>query len=350
LLAAILGNISLSQLSVNPDDPAYKYLSAAELATLRARDLTNQLLTFSKGGSPIKRDASIADLIRESAKFSSHGSEIQCNFLFPPDLWGVEVDPGQINQVINNLIINSVQASPSGGKIEISAENIILENNQMESLPRGKYVKVSIKDHGIGIPKEHLKKIFDPFFTTKPEGTGLGLASAFTIIKKHGGTITVNSEIKSGTLFSFYLPASNNANSRSKSEEIPPIKGMGKILLMDDEALVLEATSEMLKNLGYEVIAACDGSEAVSAYLKARELMKPFDVVILDLTVPGGKGGKDTLKELLEINPEVKVIASSGYSDSTIASEWREHRLRGFLSKPFSLSDLAKTVHEVLSS
>ncbi|MBI1822207.1 MAG: PAS domain S-box protein [Nitrospirae bacterium] len=350
LLTAILGNISLSLLAIDSDHPAYKRLAAAENASRRAQDLTCQMLTFSKGGTPIKRNASVTDLVKESASFSSHGSEIKCNFLLPPDLWHAEVDSGQISQVIHNLIINAVQASPGGGKIDISAENIILESNQIGALPAGKYVKVAIKDHGTGIPEENLKHIFDPFFTTKAKGTGLGLASSYSIIKKHGGDITVSSKMNGGTTFSFYLPASEKVTLDSNIGEEPLIRGTGKILLMDDEEVVLEVAAEMLKALGYEVVVTREGNETILAYLEAAELMKPFDAVILDLTVPGGMGGKKTLQKLLEINPNIKVIASSGYSSDPVAGEWQKHRFRGFISKPFRLSDLGKTLHEVLFS
>ena len=348
LLTAILGNITLVKMHVGPEDEVFANLSEAEKASLRARDLTQQLLTFSKGGAPVKKTASIEELLKDSATFALRGSNVRCEFSFTDDLWPVEVDEGQISQVIHNLIINADQAMPEGGVIKVRAENMTVKAEDNLPLKEGKYIRITIEDQGTGIPKEHLPKIFDPYFTTKQKGSGLGLAIAYSIVKRHDGYISVESELGVGTTFYIYLPASEKEILEKEAAEERPFFGKGKILVMDDEEAVREVAGNMLKFLGYKVEFARDGIEAIELYKKAKESGKPFDAVILDLTVPGGMGGKEAFGKLLEIDPEVKAIVSSGYSNDPIMADYKEYGFRGVVAKPYKLRELSEELHRVI--
>jgi len=346
ILTTILGNVTLARMQVPPDGELFEMLSEAETASLRARTLTRQLLTFAKGGAPVKETASIKDILKESPSFALRGSKSRCELSIPKDLWPAEVDVGQTSQVINNIVINANQAMPEGGIIQIAAENLIIEDRHGLPVKPGRYIKISITDQGVGIAEKHLSKVFDPYFTTKHEGSGLGLATTYSIVKKHGGHITVESQPGVGTTFHIYLPASDKAVS--EKEEVKLITGKGRILLMDDEASLRNTAGRMLKNLGYESEFAKDGAEAIQLYKAAKKSEKPYDAVILDLTIPGGMGGKDAVKKLLEIDPEVKAIVFSGYSDDPVLSNFQEYGFKGMMPKPFESRSLGKVLHEVL--
>ncbi|MBA4417192.1 MAG: hybrid sensor histidine kinase/response regulator [Syntrophus sp. (in: bacteria)] len=351
ILTAIMGNISLAKMVTQEESPLYKRFVGAEQAVNRAKDLTRQLLTFSKGGTPIKKTTRIIHILEDSANFTLTGSNVNCFFSLPDNLWNVEVDEGQMSQVMQNLVINAKEAMLAGGTIEVRAENVILDDRQrMDMLfpTKGHYVKVAIKDQGIGIPEEHLDKIFDPFFTTKQGGSGLGLATSYSIIKKHGGFIHVTSHLGIGTTFEIYLPAiQEHAFARTEvAQDITT--GKGKVLLMDDEEIVRDAIGEMLSILGYTTESAKDGAEAIDLYVEARKQGAPFDIVILDLTVPGGMGGKEAMEEFLEIDPKIKAIVSSGYSNNQIMSEFARYGFTGVMSKPYRLEELSETVSRVL--
>jgi PAS domain S-box-containing protein len=348
LLASILGNISLAMLDLQPSDGPYRQLEAAERASLRAQGLTRQLLTFSKGGEPVKRTTSITELIKESAGFALRGSRVRHDFFFADGLWLLDVDEGQISQVIHNLVINADHAMPEGGTISVHCENCVIGNSTGLPLRPGYYVKVSVKDHGVGIVREHLSKIFDPYFTTKQKGSGLGLATSYSIIKKHGGHIVAESELGVGTTFTFYLPASRSGKVPKQTEETKLFTGTGKILLMDDEEDVRQTTGDVLKRLGYQVQFAADGERAIELYQQARTAGQPFDAVIMDLTVPGGMGGRDALIKILAIDPEVKAIVSSGYSNDPIMADYQKYGFRGVVTKPYRIKDLGETLHNVL--
>lgn len=348
ILTAILGNISVAKMHLKAQDKVFERLSDAERACLRAQGLTQQLLTFSKGGSPIKKLCALSELLQESCQFAIGGSNARCEFSLPPDLWATEVDEGQINQVLHNLIINAEHAMPHGGLVSVSAENTAITAEHSLPLQDGKYVRVSIKDRGIGIPEQHLSKIFDPYFTTKHRGSGLGLATSYSIIKNHGGLITVDSELGVGTTFDVFLPASPRALSPSKHEPERPVGGEGKILFMDDEEPIRNLAAEMLSLLGYEVILAKDGDEALDLYIAAKESAKPFSAVIMDLTVPGGMGGKETIRRLQKLDPDVKAIVSSGYSNDPVMAEYEKHGFGGVVVKPFGIKEVSEALKRVI--
>ena len=344
ILTAILGNIILAKEFTRPGEKIYERLIEAEKASLRAKDLAQQLLTFSSGGAPIKKTMFISELLKESALFALSGSNVQCEFSISNNLWAVEIDEGQINQAINNLIINAIQSMPEGGRIKLTAENVTVSEGEK----KGRYVKISIVDQGIGIPKEHLPKIFEPYFTTKQKGSGLGLAIVYSIIKKHDGYIEVETELGVGTTFKVYLPASlkNVFMRKGLKEKIQT--GKGKILVMDDEESVRKVVGEMLVFLGYEVEFAKEGIEAIELYKKAKAQGQPFDAIIMDLTIPIGMGGKETINKLLEIDPTVKAIVSSGYSTDPVMTEFTKYGFKGFIIKPFKIKELGEVLYRVI--
>jgi PAS domain S-box-containing protein len=350
LLTAILGNVTLARMYAMPGDKVSSRLEEAEKASVRAKDLTQQLLTFSKGGAPLKKAVSIADVLRDSARFALRGSNVRCEFSIPDDLWPVEIDEGQISQVIHNLIINAYQAMPDGGKITVCAENVLLgpDHDLSLTLNLGKYVSLSVEDQGHGIPQYLISKIFDPYFTTKPKGSGLGLATSYSILKNHDGAITVDSEVGNGTTFKIYLPVSSNSYPEKKAAKEKPIPGQGRVLVMDDEAILRDFVGELLELLGYDVNFACDGTEAIAAYSGAREQGQPYDCVVMDLTIPGGMGGKEAIRRLIEIDPHVRAIVSSGYSDDPVMADYRRYGFCGMVAKPYDAEALSEVLHKVI--
>lgn len=352
ILTAILGNISFAKTFMDGADRAFARLSEAEKACVRARGLTQQLLTFSRGGAPVRAPSSMTELIRETAGFALGGSNVECVFHFDQDLWPADVDQGQISQVINNLVINADQAMPAGGTITISGENHVVDDEPGRAflpLPPGRYVKIAIADQGTGIPQQQLGRIFDPFFSTKQRGTGLGLAVTYSIIKKHDGHIEVESEPGQGTTISIFLPASDAVPDEKKKEAATPEPVKGKILLMDDEDAVRELVAAALHEMGFTIETAEDGAKAIKIYQQAMAAGEPFDVVILDLTVRGGMGGRQTIKSLLKIDPKVRAIVTSGYSTDPVMAEYREYGFKGVLTKPFRPRDLARVISQVMA-
>ncbi len=348
LLTAILGNVTLAKKQMLPQEKNYLRLAQTEKATLRAKDLTQQLLTFSKGGAPLKETTAIAEIIADSCNFAVRGSNVKCAYTFATDLWPVDVDIGQFSQVVQNLAINAMQVMPRGGTITVQAKNIVLAARNTLSLQPGKYVELFIKDQGGGIPQKNLPMIFDPYFTTKPQGSGLGLAIAFSIIKKHDGSISVESEPGVGSTFFVYLPASEKTPPPVKKREEQLIMGSGRILVMDDEEVLRDVAAEMLIQAGYKAVLASDGDEALALYKKAKEEGVPFDAVILDLTIPGGMGGKTTIKKLLAFDPEIKAIVSSGYVNNPVMVHFKKHGFLHRLPKPYEAEELSRVLHKVL--
>jgi PAS domain S-box-containing protein len=349
-LTGILGSISLAKMGVDPSDEIYGTLEQAERAADRACALTHQLLTFSKGGEPVRKGASIEGLIRDSIAFVLSGSNVKPKILLTDNLYSVKVDTGQMSQVLQNLTLNAVQAMPGGGKIEVSAENVTVSEGDRLSLKSGKYVRITIKDQGIGISQEHLNKIYDPYFTTKQSGSGLGLTTAYSIIKKHDGYMTVESEPGIGATFSIYLPACEKASPAGKDAEEQVLTGTGRILVMDDEDLLRDLAGKILGRLGYTVDCARDGTEAVELYRQAYTIGRIYDAVILDLTVPGGMGGKEAIEKLQEIEPSVKAIVCSGYSDDPVMANYWEYGFGGVVAKPYKPNDLGRAVRQLLTA
>ncbi len=349
LLNGIFGYLDLIKESSGEDQEINDYCERALSAYYRAKDLTRQLLTFAKGGLPRKTAIDIEKVIREAMLISLSGSWINTEYAFSNKLWKIEADEGQISQVISNLAINARQAMEGGGTITVKAENIILDKDSKLPLNPGAYLKISFGDQGGGIPDELTQKIFDPFFTTKQEGSGLGLATVYSIIKKHEGYITMVSELGKGTVFYMYLPAMTRDITIARKTEQSPEKGSGRILLMDDEDLVQQFVKTSLRQLGYSVTTAQEGREAVELYKQARASGNPYLAVILDLTVPAGMGGEQTLKELQKIDPDIKAIVSSGYADNEIMSKYKEYGFKAAVSKPYRVNELSKVLKTVLS-
>jgi PAS domain S-box-containing protein len=353
ILTAILGNLSLGLLEVDDqqqDGRIKARLQEAEKATLRARDLVHRLLTFAKGGAPVKKLASLQDIVEESATFAATGSTSRCAFLLPPDLWPVEVDEGQFSQVIQNLVINAVQAMPHGGTITLAATNVVLDHASGLPLPPGRYVKLTVTDEGIGIPADHLAHIFDPYFSTKQQGSGLGLTTVYAIVNSHEGHITVSSELGRGTTFTIYLPASEAQAMPQRPAEAQLHIGQGRILIMDDEAMVREVVVRMLARLGYEVEVAANGQEAINRYQEALAAGQPFAGIILDLTVPGGMGGREAMERLLQLDPNVIGIVSSGYAEDAIMTHYQEYGFKGVIKKPYRLEELGRVLQQTLAA
>ncbi len=348
LLAAILGNLYLAKKYTSESDKVFARLTDIGKAALQARDLTMQLLTFSKGGAPIRETAPIAELIESSTSFALRGSNVKCEHFLPDNLWPVEVDSGQFSQVIHNLVINADQAMPDGGVITIRAQNCVVSAKDMLPLKEGRYIKLSIEDQGAGIPSEHLEKIFDPFFSTKEKGSGLGLAAAYSIIKNHDGLISVDSRPGTGTTMYIFLPAAaaHTAIAAAAEEDIL-ISGQGRILVMDDDEAVRKIAVAMLRLLGYTPEVAGNGLEALTLYKKGQEAGQPFAAVIMDLTVPGGMGGKEAVQRLLEIDPAAKAIVSSGYANAPIMADYRRYGFTGVIPKPYNIHELGKILHNV---
>ena len=350
LLVAILGNLSFAKMDSSPSEKIYKSLIEIEKAALQAKNLANQLLTFSKGGEPVKKITSIKKLLKETSEFILRGSNIKLEFSIPDILWQLEVDETQTKTVISNIIINAEQAMPDGGIIIISAENIRIEKDNDQQLSAGRYIKISVKDRGKGIVKKNLSKIFDPYFTTKKNGSGLGLAICYSIIKKHNGIITVRSKPGNGTTFNIYLPASNHKTTIKERKKEKIIKGDGKILIMDDEALIRETAGRICSRLGYNAEFAENGNEAIKLYKKAMISSRPFEVVIMDLTIPGEKGGVSVITELKKIDPDIKAIVSSGYSDDPVMSDPQKYGFKDVIPKPYIVEEMSEILNKVLKN
>lgn len=354
ILAGLYGNLSLAKAKLIkdlPDHPGFRYLEAAEKSMQRATALTNQLLTFSKGGVPLKETLSLSRLIEEVVPFNLSGSSVEPRISQPDNLWLASIDQGQIQQVFGNLTINAKQAMPDGGQLQITLANADIQENQLSDLGGGRYIEITLADSGIGIAPEHLDRIFDPYFTTKHAGNGLGLASVYSIIKKHDGHISVASQLGRGTTFTLYLPA-----AEVQKLPIPPVASTSasrqhsaRILVMDDEEMICDIVKDLLGDAGYRVETVANGTLALDCYRQAIKAGTPFDLVILDLTIPGGTGGKEVVKQILDLDPQAKVVVSSGYADDPVMANYADHGFKGVAAKPYELSTLMKTVNEVLT-
>jgi PAS domain S-box-containing protein len=353
ILTAILGNIALARLSpASQDVELAEMLGEAETAALRAKDLTQQLLTFARGGAPLKQATALAPLLRDAVQFALRGANCAGDLALEENLWPAEVDPAQLTQVVNNLVLNAVQAMPRGGTVTVRAGNITLDLRQEIPLKPGRYVQVSIGDHGRGIPEKDLSRIFDPYFTTKVKGSGMGLTTAYSIIRKHGGYVGVASQVGVGTTFTLYLPAAGAPPTAALATGSPAhqvVPGEHRILVMDDEAPIRRMAQRLLEIAGYQVTTAADGAEAVRLYQAAHDQGAPFTAAILDITIPGGMGGRETLLHLKKLNPAIKAIVSSGYSTDAIMAAPGDFGFVGLVGKPYRPAELLAELSRVLA-
>ena len=349
ILTGVIGNLGLLEISMNENSPNLKLVTAAKKSAEKSKDLTQQLMTFSRGGAPTKETTSIEALLRETTELSLRGSKIRPDYDFEEGLLPADIDKGQMAQVVQNLVINADHAMPDGGVLKVSAANaeVSLDDDSMNA---GLYVKVSVEDNGVGIPEDVVQNVFDVYFTTKESGQGLGLAIAYSIVSKHDGYLSVSSRIGVGTKFDIYLPASAK---RSVSAELPKKvleRGTGKILLMDDDEIIQSTVGRMLESLGYEVRGVFDGVEAITAYNVSLEAGAPYDVVIMDLTVPGSMGGKEAVSRLRKLHAEARVIVSSGYSNDPVMAHYKDYGFDAKVEKPADLGELSAILRTLMPS
>jgi len=349
LLQGIFGYMSMARQHIDDREKACAMLDQAEKALTMSVNLTSQLLTFSKGGKPAKKRIALQPIIDNSARFALSGSHSDYRITADKDLWHIDADEGQIGQVIQNIVQNASEAMPDGGTVDIRAGNEYIARGSKPLLPEGgRFVKITVRDTGTGIPAQHQLKIFDPYFTTKQKGSGLGLATSYSIVRNHGGMIELTSESNKGSTFSIYLPAGDEEEERKTPATAPVTTRRGRVLVMDDEEMIRNLAMEMIGSLGHEVTCAVDGKDAIEKFLEARESGRPFDAVILDLTIRGGMGGEQVIRKLLEIDPTVKALVSSGYSDSPVMSDYSHYGFAAFLSKPYRIDALRDSLNALL--
>lgn len=351
LLGGLFGYLDMirEHLSEGQVEPALKTAAKAMGVFERAKSLTHQLLTFSKGGAPIRKTLQLGPIVQHSMQFALSGSNVAGECDVAANLWPCDCDENQIAQVVDNLVINAKQAMPMGGKIVATCENVCIEPARDVAPERcGNFVRVSVKDQGIGMPQEILPRIFDPFFSTKETGHGLGLATVFSIVQRHGGWIDVESEPGKGSTFRVFIPATAKAAAQASASCAPKHRGQGSILVMDDEAFMRDVVSDMLGTMGYRVVPANDGREALTLFAQAQKSSTPFVACILDLTIPNGMGGKETAPELRKLKPDAVIVAASGYSEDPVMARPADHGFTDRIVKPFRREDLSALLQRVL--
>lgn len=363
MLTAVLGNLSLLQHRADLPPEFLPPLKEAERGAVRAQDLTRYLLTFAQGGAPMKQVLRLRGLLEETCSFVLRGSNVQGEYHLPADLWETEADPHQLAQAVSNVVLNAVEASPAGGQISVHAENLSTPIFDAPGLPYGDYVRIAIRDRGAGIAEENLARIYDPFFTTKKQARGLGLAAAYSIIQRHEGHIAVDSTLHAGTTVTIYLPALRPSMVAALAGELPrtaesfppappavPVHAVHRqrVLMMDDEDAIRMLVETMLGQAGYEVVATADGDAALAAHAEALAAGSPFDLVIMDLTIPGGMGGKEAIRRLRERDAGVRAIVSSGYSNDPVMANFPSFGFNAVLPKPYTMKDLLRVVGETL--
>ena len=350
ILTGLYGNIALAKLELTPEDEAFQLIQDAEQSMTKATDLTQQLLTFARGGDPIKEPITIGQIVKEAASFNLSGSNIKLIMSVDDQLWRVHADKGQIGLVTSNLVINARHAMPEGGNLRIAVQNIRIAENELKPLSSGKYIKIIIQDEGIGISRDYIAKIFDPYFTTKQTGCGMGLSTAYSILKKHNGLITVSSRIGNGASFCLYLPALEKDKKPSSLIE-PKVQSNVKsanILIMDDDEQVCNIAKKMIQKFEFKATAVSEGRQAISIYKQALKDDNAFDLILMDLTIPGGMGGKETISKILEIDPNARAVVISGYSNDPVLSNYKDYGFKGMLVKPFRISELREILDKVL--
>jgi len=350
VLTAILGNVSLAKQTLAPGGKAHGRLAAAEEACAHASGLTAKLLTFSKGGNPVRELIRPERVVRDSARTAINGSKARCEFGFAGDLWTARADAGQIGQAVSNLVNNAVQAMPEGGRIRIRGSNVTVGPGEITYVKPGPYVKIEVIDSGVGIPRENLKRIFNPYFTTRADGGGLGLTTSYHILKSHGGNLFVDSEPGAGTTATLFLPASMERlpdGAEAEKDTLPD--GKRKVLVMDDEELVRDMAMAMLEHLGCEAQGARDGSEAIRMYDAAAGDGRPFGMVIMDLTIPGGMGGKEAAARLLAGHPGARLVVCSGYSSDPVMADFQAYGFMGMLGKPFKMEEFRRVIQHIMA-
>jgi PAS domain S-box-containing protein len=358
ILTAIMTNLAQVRLLKGSPEELLKQIDVTEGAVFRARELTRQLLAFARGDTPIKEVLDIGVLVTDCVKFNLRGSKVSSEIVGEEGLWRVKVDRIQMHQVISNLAINAVQAMPDGGVVAVSLTNCLIGPGESRRIKAGHYVKIRFCDNGQGISAAGINKIFDPYYTTKPEGNGLGLATVYLIISKHGGYVFVDSKLGKGTEFTIYLPAESGAEKvalpgKNGAPEIcvgGRATAGGRILIMDDENDIRELLSELLKDAGFEVASACDGDETIRLYREALDCGNCFDCIIMDITIPGGMGGKDAISALLKISPDVKAIVSSGYASNPVMANYQEYGFVGRIAKPYRIEALIEMLNGIVAS
>jgi PAS domain S-box-containing protein len=346
-LTVVQGNVALARKHVDAGNPARELLAQTERACERAAALASQLLTFARGGEPVRRTVSVAGLLHEAVQLAKAGASVNIVERLANGLWAADLDASQISHALHNLLLNARQSMPGGGTIEIDAQNFAI-GNESPSLAAGRYVKIQVRDSGVGIPADVLPRIFDPYFTTKQTGSGLGLTTAYAIITRHGGHIGVRSTPGSGTVFDVYLPASDQPEGPAEQAGEVGARSSGRILVMDDEKSIRDLLARVLESFGYKAECTSDGAEAIAAYERARRSGLRFEAVLLDLTVPGGMGGLETAEKLREIDPEVKLIVSSGYSNAAVMSEYHRHGFDERLPKPWTPAQVSQVLSRLL--
>lgn len=346
LLTHILGNINVVLNEIESDTQISRLLEETDKSVESARELARQLMAFAHSGSPVKKTASINTLLKDTAEFVLSGSNVFCNFYISEGLHKADIDEGQFSQAMSNILLNASQAMPRGGIIDVRARNVKLDDKEVANLPQGEYIRISVEDHGHGIAADDLPHIFDPYFTTKQDRLGLGLSIAYSIIHRHGGSITVDSQPGKGSIFYIYLPAASGAGTESETVKKPASQGI-KMLIVDDEAVVRNAGGRLLSRLGYERVEfAASGTEALDKYRQSLESGSPFEIVILDLSLPGSPGGKEVIKSLLKMDPRANIMVSGGYFNDPILSDPLRYGVKGVLAKPFKLGELKLMLQE----
>jgi two-component system cell cycle sensor histidine kinase/response regulator CckA len=357
MLTGIITNLFMAKIRIKNDPETSQLLAEAEKSSFRASKLVKQLFTFSKGGAPVKEVVALKEVIEDAVGFCLSGSNVSYKLDIPAELKPVEVDRGQIDQVLNNLIINADQAMPGGGTLLVGAENVKIEAPMAPlmvsgiMLGAGDYVRIIVRDEGFGIAKENIDKIFDPYFTTKQMGNGLGLTIAYSIVKNHRGAIAVESVVDCGTTVSVYLPVAkldkiSPAKEKQHRTHVP--KSQQKILVMDDDVAVRSVVLQLLKNTGYHAVCATTGQEAIDMYSESMKQGQKFDVVVMDLTIPGGMGGKEAVTKLLEVDPQARVLVSSGYSNDPVMAEFDKYGFCGVITKPFIVDEFLEAIQKAL--